>query len=344
MIRLPPAITPGDGIGIFSPSEPGAQKYPERFQRGVDALQSFFRAEIYLPKHFERLNSYIAGTPPERASSFLELLTNPHVKAVFTTYGGWNSSDILSLLPKDLIASHPKVLVGYSDSTSLLLGYQALAGTVTYYGPAVLPQFGEYPKPFEYTLSSLWKAIVLAEGGPLSDPPYWTNEFLDWGEPGWQRPRKANSGQCRETWRNGYGEGTLWGGNLCTLNNLVGTPFYSPPDGPIVLFIEASGVEAKLPVLRRALVHLRDVGLMRVVSALLVGRSPDCASVGHEGLREMLLDVLASFRFPIVGQMPFGHTDPMATLPIGCASRVVADGSAALVEVIGPTAFRGVSE
>lgn len=340
MIHLPPSIKEGDGIGVLSPSNPGASKYSERFRFALEALQSFFNVEIFFPNGFEHQGSYTAGSPRQRADAFLELLTNPSVKAIFTTYGGWNSSDILSLLPREVVRAHAKVLVGYSDTTALLLGYQALADVVTYYGPALLPQFGEFPAPFEYTLSSLRKALVLGEGGLIADPPFWTEEFLDWGGTGWKRQRTTRPDSSRELWRHGSGEGVLWGGNLCTLNHLVGTRFLRPPEGPIVLFIEATDVEARLQVLRRGMVHLRDIGLMDRVSALLVGRSPDCVPEGDEGLREMILDVLGAFRFPVVGQMPFGHTDPMATLPIGCVSRVMADGSTALVEVVGPTTLR----
>jgi len=338
MMRLPRAIAPGDVVGVFAPSSPGARLYPDRFRRGLRALSSCFRCEVRLPHDFEQAGDYAAGRPEDRAQAFLELALDSDVRAIFTTYGGHNSSDLLPLLPRDeLLRTAPKAVVGYSDTTALLLGYQALTGAVTYYGPAVLPQFGEYPEPFEYTLASARSTLMLGEGGAVEDPGFWTDEFLDWGKDGPVRARRVVEG-WREPWRKGEGEGVLFGGNLSTANYLIGTPYFGPPPGPLVLFFECTGEDAKLPALRRALMQLVNCGLMDRVTAMLVGRSPHNAPRGETGLRELVLDVFGDYRFPILGQLPFGHTDPMVTLPIGCQATLSIRKDRARLEVIGPTA------
>jgi muramoyltetrapeptide carboxypeptidase len=102
---------------------------------------------------------------------------------ILTTIGGANSADMLPLLDVPTLKRNPKVLIGFSDTTSLLLGVQALAGWVTFYGPAVMTQFGEYPGPLDYTLES-FRNFVFAEPQfepEIQSPSKWTNELLAGG-------------------------------------------------------------------------------------------------------------------------------------------------------------------
>lgn len=338
MMQLPGAISPGRAIGVFAPSSPGARHYQRRFQRGIAALGRCFQCEVVLPPGFEHAGKYTAGTALERASSFLALLEDPQVQAIFTTYGGYNCSDILSLLPRAVLQAHPKILVGYSDTTALLLAYQAITQCVTYYGPAVLPQFGEYPEPFAYTLQSVHDTLVRGKGGKLPLPTAWTDEFVDWGQPEKERARTLIRDEGPVTWREGEGEGWLFGGNVSTVQALIGTPYLRPPQGPLVLFLEGTAEDMRIPVLRRSLVQLCQIGLMQQTAALLLGRRP--GSTSADELQAMVLDVTREYRFPILGQLPFGHNDPIATLPIGCRARVRARCKSGELEIDGPTVLR----
>lgn len=339
MMQLPGALCPGSIIGVFAPSSPGALHYQHRFQRGVVALATCFQCEVVFPPGFEHPGKYTAGTPFERARSFLALLEDPRVRAIFTTYGGYNCSDILSLLPPAVLRAHPKILVGYSDTTSLLLAYQAITGYVTYYGPAVLPQFGEYPEPFAYTLQRACDILVRGKGGKLFPPAYWTDEFLDWNQPDKERARTLTKDEGPVTWREGTGEGRLFGGNVSTLNYLIGTPYFQPPPGSLILFIEGTAEDMHVRVLRRSLVQLCQIGLMEHATALLIGRIPSSSIDDMEELKRMVLDVTQDYPFPVLGQLPFGHSDPMVTLPIGCIARVMATELTVELEIEGPTAL-----
>ena len=336
-MKLPVAIASGDAVGIFAPSSPGAALFPHRFSRGIQALEKCLACEVILPTHFEHSGDYTAGTALERAKCFLELVENPRVTAIFTTYGGYNSSDILSYLPKETLLRHPKILVGFSDTTALLLGYQAITGLVTYYGPAVLTQFGEYPEPFEYTLTSLRHILVDGKGGEIRNSSQWTNHFMDWGNPSSEQPRTTFQEQEQEIWAEGSGEGHLFGGNIATLNYLIGTPYFQPPPGPLVLFLEATDEEAKLPPFRRSLLHLKHAGVMEKATALLIGRTRDQTQVDELALQNLVREVTDGLHIPILGRLAFGHTDPIMTLPIGCWARVVAQSHHFIFEIIDRT-------
>ncbi|HST60403.1 MAG TPA: S66 peptidase family protein [Longimicrobium sp.] len=332
-LRYPPRLRPGDRVGVFSPSSPGAARFPERLRQGVDALARGLGVEVIVPAGATRATGFTAGSARERAAALSELVADERIRAIFCTVGGFNSAEILPHLDAELLRRNPKVFVGYSDATALLVGVQALGGWVTFHGPAVLPQFGEHPAPFPFALRSLRAAV--AEGEPLrafEDPPAWTNEVLDWGTDAWRtRPRRMQTPADRAVWRPGTGRGRLFGGNLETLNLLVGTPFYHPPDD-VVFFWEATREEAYLPRLRRALTHLRQSGLLHRTRAMLIGRSPYAAPVEGVSLRDVVLEATDGLDFPVVADLAFGHTDPMLTLPLGVpfCVQAAADGACAI--------------
>ena len=319
-------------MGVFSPSAPAAARYPDRLRQGTDALARALGVEVVVPQQARERTGFTAGSPRERAASLEALIADEDICAIFCTVGGFNSAEILPYLDAGLLRRRPKPFVGYSDATALLLGLQALGGWITFHGPAILPQFGEHPHPFAFTVRSLRAALIAGERlRPYADPSAWTNEVLEWGTDAWRsRPRRTQAPASRETWKAGRGRGQLFGGNIETMNLLVGTPYYAPPTD-VVLFWEATREEAYLPRIRRALTHLRQAGLFQRTRAMLIGRSPGCVPVDGVTLRDVVLEAVDAFDFPVVADLAFGHTDPMLTLPIGTSVMVEAvagDGSA----------------
>jgi muramoyltetrapeptide carboxypeptidase len=332
-LRYPTRLRPGDRVAVFSPSSPAAARFPERLRHAVDAIRHTLGLEVVVPAQATLQTGFTAGSARERAAALEVLIADDSIRGIFCAVGGFSSAEILPHLDAELLRRNPKVFVGYSDATALLAGLQALGRWVTFHGPAVLPQFGEHPAPFEFTLRSLREAIL--EGERLrawDDPGAWTNEALEWGTDAWRaRPRRTESPADRVVWRPGRGRGRLFGGNLETLNLLVGTPFYHPPD-EVVFFWEATREEAWLPRVRRALTHLRQTGLLDRTRAMLIGRSPFCADVQGVSLRDVVREVAGDLHFPVVADLAFGHTDPMLTVPLGVSVCVdaAADGTCAI--------------
>src|SRR5690606_15838978 len=78
---------------------------------------------------------YLGGTDAARADDLHAMFADPEVRAVLALRGGWGAARLLPLLDFDLIRQNPKILVGYSDITALLLAVYARAGLVTFHGP-----------------------------------------------------------------------------------------------------------------------------------------------------------------------------------------------------------------
>jgi muramoyltetrapeptide carboxypeptidase LdcA involved in peptidoglycan recycling len=198
-----------------------------------------------------------------------------------------------------------------------------------------MTQFGEYPRPLAYTLEWLRRVLVEGRAGfEVDDPEEWTREFLDWGGTEWSARARRPSGPARRVvWKDGEGEGRLFGGNVETLNFLVGTPYLRAPHR-IVLFWETTDAEASLPRVQRALTHFRQVGLLDRTVAMLIGRSPEASDSCGTSLRDVVLSAVRPYEFPVVAELAFGHTDPMMTLPIGARVRVSAREGLAAITIV----------
>src|ERR1022692_4795775 len=142
-LRLPPALRNGMRVGVFAPSARGATRFPERFSRGVRALSTALGCEVVIPPDMEAHEGRLAGSGTHRGTVFSNLVRDPSIGAIFTTYGGFNTIDMLAHVDWAALQRNPKIVVGYSDTTALLLAIHARTRLITYYGPAVLPQFGE---------------------------------------------------------------------------------------------------------------------------------------------------------------------------------------------------------
>lgn len=336
MITLPPALAPGQRVAVIAPSAAGARRFPGRFARGIAALGAALDREIFVPATMELPGHRLAGPAEHRAGLFDALVADPRIGAIFTTYGGFNSNEMLRLIDWDALRRTPKILVGYSDTTALLLAAQARAGLASFYGPAILPQFGELPEPLDYVVTSLRRAVIDGEGGAIPFPEIWYDEAADWATG--EAPRPPRPAEPPRAVRPGTGTGILFGGNISTLNFLAGTPFLAPPRAPLILFIEMVSHEAAWHAVRRSLAHLRDIGLFGQAAGLIVGRSPETGSLDE--LAALLIEMLGEFRFPIIAGAPIGHFDPIATIPIGVAARIEAEPGGCRIDIAGPTLAR----
>lgn len=265
----------------------------------------------------------VAGPAKARADALRELLDDPDIGMVMFSVGGYNANDLLDHMAG--WGSVPrKPLVGYSDSTAILHAYQQLTGSIVFYGPAAMPQFGEWPTPFRESVRGLVDTIVDGEPREREWPGWYTQATFDWTTE--DQVARGPFGASQPTViRPGTGRGTLIGGNVPTLNLLAGTRWLPRPDGPTVLAVEGTASEGRPEALRRWLQHLRSAGALDTVTAVLIGRVP------HDSDHPRRMDDLGALvgelfpGVPIVADLPFGHTDPIITLPLGAEVEVQAD-------------------
>lgn len=297
----PRALRPGDRVAILSPASPFKR---EDFDRGVAELRVLGFEPVYDDRVFAR-RSYVSGDASLRAGAFLDAWRDPDVAALIAVRGGYGSAQMLPLLDSDTLRRTPKVLVGYSDITSLLVHLTSRCRLVAFHGPML--------------------AGKLARGEAGYDRPSLLHALTQTTPFGALRPAGL------ETLVAGTAHGPLHGGTLTQLLGSLGTPFaFDPPDG-YVLFVDEVGERPYR--IDRMLTQLHQAGLVARASGIVFGQLPDCDEPrGEPRAREVVADLLRGFHGPVLYGFPSGHTTtPAITLPLGVSVAVIADHDPRLV-------------
>lgn len=286
----PAALKKGDTIGIMATSSCVPQE-------DLDKAKSFLERlgyKVYVhPQATEKLHQS-AGTAQSKVDAFHDLIKNPDIKAIFGARGGNRAMTMLGKIDFNLVASNPKIIMGYSDVTALLNAITEKTGLITFHGPL----FREMPRRKE-----LQQALDLLGG---------------------KKPPEMDFSQSRVL-REGKAEGRLIGGNLSVLQALSGTPFQPDTDGA-VLFIEDVGDH--MSRYDRMLAHMKLAGWFNRISGLVVGSFTDTCDDKDRPfgfrLEDLIREHLDGRDIPIVIDAPFGHGDKLYTLPVGGKAKLEA--------------------
>ncbi|MDD2758539.1 MAG: LD-carboxypeptidase [Patescibacteria group bacterium] len=324
----PNQLKRGDVIGLVSPSSPLAGLAPHRVEQGIKYFEDVgFRVKI--AGNALKVTGYTAGSIEERVSDIHEMFADENVKAIISMIGGFHSNQIIGKLDYKMIAKNPKIFIGFSDITVLHFALYTQASLVTFYGPALMTQFGEKFGVEEYTKKYFEKALMSTEPIGLVEPSKnWTDEFLNWfGKKDIERPRqmKVNGGYI---WlKEGSAEGELLGGCITSMMHLRGTKYW--PNLINKLFFweipESSADVSKGEPLSRVDAYLTDLALSGVFSdicGMIVGRPKGYSDEEIEKLKQLIIERTAGYSFPILFNIDIGHTDPIMTLPIGIRARI----------------------
>ncbi len=319
---VPPKLKPGDTIGVFSPSSPISATVPVRYQRG----KSYLEARGFQVKEGRltgQQDGYRSGTIRERAEELNQLIRDPSVRCVMAAIGGMNSNSLLPYLDYEALTRDPKLLVGYSDVTALLLGIFAKTGLVTYYGPALAASFGEFPPYVDETFRFFWDIVGENAALPhlLPTPEHWTDERIDWAT---QDRSKRPVPNRLITVHSGKASGRLIGGNLNTMQGIWGTPYMPEIQEGDLLFLEDSLKDAA--DIERSFSLLKLSGVFDRIGGLILGKHEcfdDCGT--GRTPHEILQEVMGPVDFPVLAQFDCCHTHPMLTLPLGVPAELDAD-------------------
>lgn len=309
------AITEGAAVGVFSASSPVSATVPVRYQRGVRYLESKGYTVVH-GRLCGKSDGYRSGSIRERAAEFNELLYNEDVQILISAIGGYNTNAILPYIDYRYLMEHPKIIMGYSDTTALLLAVYAKTGLITFYGPAVAASFGELPPFVDWTFDS-FQAVVegrMAFPYRYERPAFWTDEFIDWSQQTRSKEQRPNDWICV---RPGTCQGRLIGGNLETMGGIFGTTYMPEIREGDILLLEDSLKDAC--TVERSFAHLKLAGVFDRVGGIILGKHEKFNDNGT-GRRpyDILLEVMGDTPIPILADFDCCHTHPMLTLPIGC--------------------------
>jgi len=309
----PVRLQPGDTIGLIDPAS--ALSEPISIDVVVESL-AVLGYKAKRGAHLLERRGYFAGTDEQRAADVNAMFADPEVRAIHCVRGGWGCARLLPLLDWPVIARNPKILLGYSDITALLLSLQAKTGLVTFHGPVGSSQWN----PF----SVGYMKRVLQEGEAVT---FENLKEIDEDDLTVTKNRV-------QTLRPGTARGRLLGGNLTVLSSLVGTGYLPDWEG-CILFIE--DVEEAPYRIDRMLTQLRLAGILQKARAVIWGNCTDCKpgeGFGSLTVAEALKDHILPLGVPAWMGAMIGHIDKQFTLPVG--SEVEVDATAGTIRMLEP--------
>lgn len=284
----------GDLIGLITPGSYIPDAALEKAVRNLEALG--FR--VALGNHVRAKRGYTAGTDDQRRSDLHLMFANPEIKAVWCARGGYGCTRLLPHLDFELIRQHPKLLIGYSDVTALLLAIWQKTGLVGLHGPVASSTFTPY------TTEQFWAVAVEGRNNHIITL---ATEYQDQKDPLYQY----------QTLYPGVARGTLLGGNLTLLAAMAGTPFALDATDKL-LFLE--DIDEKPYRVDRMLVQLQQSANLSKAKGVAGGIFAGCvAKPGEESLTlgETMTDHFAGGPLPAVYGLSFGHIGHQCTLPLG---------------------------
>lgn len=325
----PPQLKKGDTVAIVSPSWGGPSIFPHIYESGLNTLKELGLNIKEYPSARQNAD-FLASHPEFRAKDINDAFADTEVCAIIASIGGNDSVKILPFLNAEIIKNNPKIILGYSDTTTLL-AYINQLGLVTYHGPAVMAGFSQW-HDFDKLFSAHITTFLFENPKQYAYQPYhsYSNGYADWSNP-------ANTGKTNERienkgWNwlqgNGRAEGELFGGCIEVLEFIKGTEFW--PNKQFwqnkILFLETSEEKPSVDQVTSILQEYGSQGIFDSITGLLIGRARDYSDEEKKELDEAILSVVKkeynNTALPIVTNMDFGHTDPQWILPLGITAEI----------------------
>lgn len=292
----PKKLRKGDTIGLISP----ASRLPKKKQYGeiIDQVKEL-GFEVKVGPNAKNRYGYLAGSDKQRAEDLNAMFADDSVDAIMPFRGGWGCNRILGLIDYELIRENPKILVGFSDITSLLMAIYAKVGLITFHGPVGKSDWTDYTtKNFRKTLGDQQSDLL---GIPENDLCEDCNDLHV------ITPGKAN--------------GRLLGGNLSVLSAMMGSD-YLPNWEDSILFLEDVGED--IYRIDRMLTQLKLNGVLEQISGFVFGQCTNCERSNSYSLtlEQVFDDHIKPLEIPAFTGAMFGHVENILTLPVGIQAQI----------------------
>ena len=282
----PEKLQKGDVVGVVAPAGPVEKEY---LDKGLKVLRGM-KLEPLLGKHVMSRRGYLAGKDEDRAKDLLDMFENKDVKAIFCARGGYGVNRLLPWLKPNVIRKNPKILVGASDLTLLLLYLYQKCSLIGFHGPMVAGNFGRHP--MKKTKKQFFDLLTGHSEGK------------------WMQSSKA----C--TLIPGVAKGELVGGCLTLLCRSLKTPFEIQTRNKILLIEDVNEAPYRIDGM---LWQLKTAGKFKDIKGIVLGEMIDChpGKSGNGLLGQIYQEIFEDLSVPIISNFPIGHGKEMWTLPFG---------------------------
>lgn len=290
----PKALQPGDTISIVSPASPLT---PAQTAKGIAILEGAGYKTKIMPHVYEAAR-YLAGSDQQRAQDLQEAFDDPETQAVFCSRGGYGCSRLLPYLDLDRMAASGKLFSGFSDITVLHAALNR-RGLPTLHAPMALTlNTTREPWVYESLLSALQGLDPIPSAAPVG-----------------------------KTIVGGRAEGTVLGGCMILLCDLLGTPEQVDLTDAIVVLEDVDEAPHRIDAM---LTHLLNAGSLQKAAGIVVGEMTRTEehvdpTIGEKPWRSIVEERLVPLGIPTIIDFPFGHAKQMLSLPLGIRAEMDAN-------------------
>lgn len=224
---------------------------------------------------------YMAGTDADRLADLNDALRDPGVRAVVAATGGAGAYRIVDGLDLTAVRADPKPVVGFSDITNLHVALWAATGLASVHG--CVGTGGRTDETCRRLLFETGPITLHAEPSPVTVA--------------------------------GRATGVLVGGNAGAVANFVGAGL--PRLDGAILCLEGP----QNPHFDRMLWGMARAGVLDGIRGFaigdLAGLDPSVAEPGPDAAVTVIRERLGGLGVPVLGGLPFGHTEDQVCLPLG---------------------------
>lgn len=328
----PKRLKPGDKIAVVSLSWGGLGDavFIHKYDIAKMRLEKEFGLEVMPMPHALKGSDFVDKHPEARAKDLMDAFLDESVSAVFCAIGGDDTIRTLPYIDFEVIKNNPKIFMGYSDSTiNHFMMYKA--GLVSFYGPSVMCEFGEYVKMFDYTKEAVKKVLFEdTTNYEIPSSPIWSKDMVSWDE------KNVNIEKKTEPETHGYevlqGKGIvtghLLGGCIDVFPMAIGTEIWPSLEQwkDAILFLETSEDKPTPDFVKEILVNMATQGILKVISGIIVGKPQ--GEVYYEEYKSVIREVVAEEErtdLPIFYNVNIGHAFPIGVLPYGIKAELNCD-------------------
>lgn len=309
--RLPKRLKKGDTVRMVAPASAVLDRHHVLIAKESFEALGF---NVELGEHVFGRHGYLSGTDQQRAEDVNKAFADDSVDAVIAVRGGWGCNRILPLLDYDMIRANNKVLLGYSDITSLMNALYVKTGMVSFHGPNGFSYWADFQ-------AQQFRDVIMDGKSTTMRNYKEKEETLTMMS---NRTTTVNSGTA---------QGVLVGGNLTVLTSLCGTPYFPDLKGKILMLED---VGENIYRIDRFLSQLQLAGHLEGVAGIVFGHCTECDPGGGFGsftLHEVFEHYFKPLGVPTYTGAQFGHIRDNHILPVGHV--VELDADAATLKLLG---------
>ncbi|ASK61460.1 LD-carboxypeptidase [Virgibacillus phasianinus] len=319
-----PTLKKGATIGVTAPSSGVEPELHDMFKQAVSRNEKR-GYPVMCGETIWTQDKAKSAAPDVRAKEFNDMMQDESIGIIIPPWGGELLIEIIDKL--DFASFSYKWILGYSDTSVLLLATTLRTGMATAHGTNFVDLRGE----FSDETTAMWeKVLATNEGGSITQhssqkfQKQWDHENPSSEVFHLTEPTEWKSLSVDNTTL----KGRLLGGCIDVIRHLIGTSFGNIREfqektinnEPILWYFE--NCDLKTTELRRTLVQMQLAGWFDNCSGIMFGRSTANDTVEGYEVLDVYHELGQELNIPIVYDTDCGHVPPQVTFVNGAYAAV----------------------